>query len=212
MRTIAIVPAKSPALGKTRLAAELAQQDRAAVSLDMLHAVLSQIGRVPAISACGVVSADEAILALAEGLGFAAIRERGHGLNQALELGRRWALGAGAEALLVLPGDLPLVRSADLVEIIDIAQQQSHGIVLAPSKDGGTNALLLHPPQAIPFRFGADSAQRHRDEAELRGLAVTAMTRGTLAFDVDTPADLAAYLAVEEGLAQLDEAQALAAR
>jgi 2-phospho-L-lactate/phosphoenolpyruvate guanylyltransferase len=213
MRTIAIVPAKAPALAKTRLAAELAEGDRAAVSLDMLRGVLAQIGRVPAIAGCAVVSADESVLALARQLGCEPIRETGEsGLNPALDLGRVWALDSGADALLVIPADLPLVRASDLADIVSRGEAQGPGIVIAPSKDGGTNALLLRPPSGVPFCFGPDSARRHQLEAELRGLAVSVLQRDTLAFDVDTPADLTAYLAIQEGLAQLDEAQALAAR
>ena len=210
MTTIAIVPAKSPWQAKSRLARELPEHDRAAMSLDMLRAVLGQVRRVAEIAGCGVVSGDEAALALAIELGCEPLREAAGGLNQALELGRSWALQRGAEALLVLPGDVPLVRWSDIDDMLRLAQRP--GIVLAPSHDRGTNALLLRPPDAIPFCFGRDSARLHRLEAARRSLSVSVLRRGTLAFDVDTPADLAAYLAVEEGLAQLDEAQRLAAR
>jgi 2-phospho-L-lactate guanylyltransferase len=70
----------------------------------------------------------------------------------------------------------------------------------------------MRPPDAIPFRFGPGSAEKHRAEARQRGVAVHALETSTLAFDVDTPQDFYRYLAVEEGLASIHEAEALASR
>ena len=44
----------------------------------------------------------------------------------------------------------------------------------------------------IPFRFGRASARRHQLEAQKRALSIAVVERESLAFDVDTPEDLAA--------------------
>jgi 2-phospho-L-lactate guanylyltransferase (CobY/MobA/RfbA family) len=43
-------------------------------------------------------------------------------------------------------------------------------VVIVPALDGGTALLYRQPPRCIPESFGADSAARHRREAERAGL------------------------------------------
>ena len=62
-------------------------------------------------------------------------------------------------------------------------------INIAPSRDGGTNALMLQPPQAIPFAFGRDSFQRHRHLAAEAGIPVSVVESDSLVFDIDLPED-----------------------
>jgi 2-phospho-L-lactate guanylyltransferase len=145
-----------------------------------------------------VISSDARALAVARELGAEPLVERGQGLNHALYLGRRWAMErACAEVLLVILSDLPWLASADLEALLALASRAS--VVIAPSKDGGTNALLLRPPHAIPFRFGPDSAARHAAAAQERGLPVALARSPGLAFDVDTPDDV--RIACEASLA-----------
>jgi 2-phospho-L-lactate guanylyltransferase len=63
--------------------------------------------------------------------------------------------------------------------------------VIAPSRDGGTSALLLRPPDAIDFAFGEESFRRHCTLAQARGVQCQVYESPTLAFDVDVPRDLA---------------------
>ncbi len=194
LRTVALVPAKVLAGAKSRLAAVLDEAERAAVALDMLRAVLEQLREVRNVDAYAVVTGDERAAALAGQLGAVVVAESSEGLNLALDAGRAWAVERGAEGLLVVLSDLPLVLAGDLAAVA--AKEAS--VVIAPSKDGGTNALLLRPAGVIPFRFGRDSARYHRFEAEKRGLEVAVVDRDSLAFDVDTPEDLAVYRAARQ--------------
>jgi 2-phospho-L-lactate guanylyltransferase len=66
---------------------------------------------------------------------------------------------------------------------------------VAPDRLGtGTNGLALSPPGVIGFRFGAGSFAAHRAEAAAAGLEPVIVTRPGLAFDLDTPEDLARWL------------------
>ncbi len=208
----AVVPVKQLNRSKSRLAGHLDDGARRAASMDMLRQVLGQLRQVPAVSAWAVLSSDQDAVSLARSLGGWAIADRGGGLNQALGAARDWAIGGNAAGLLVLPSDVPLVTSSDVEDMLRLGSESAASVVLAPSKDGGTNALLLRPPHVMPFRFGHGSAAIHRAEASRRHLVLAIYRSATLAFDVDTPEDFSCYLAVEEGLAQLDEAQALAIR
>ena len=62
------------------------------------------------------------------------------------------------------------------------------------SPDGarsGTNALLIHPPDVLPFAFGPGSFEAHLEAAHERGLDLKVCERSHLAFDLDTAGDLA---------------------
>jgi 2-phospho-L-lactate guanylyltransferase len=65
-------------------------------------------------------------------------------------------------------------------------------VVIAP--DGarsGTNALLIRPPEVLPFSFGVDSFDAHLGAARTRGLDIRVCERSHLAFDLDSAEDLA---------------------
>jgi len=55
----------------------------------------------------------------------------------------------------------------------------------------GTNALLLRPPGALPFSFGPGSFGVHLQAALRRGVRVRVCERPNVAFDLDSPEDLA---------------------
>ncbi|MBC8078428.1 MAG: NTP transferase domain-containing protein [Chloroflexales bacterium] len=93
-------------------------------------------------------------------------------------------------ALLVLPGDVPLVTSADIAALLASAAQGR--VAIAPSRDRGTNALALPLPAPIAFRFGVNSCAAHLAQARARGLPAHIHRSPTLALDIDTADDLCA--------------------
>jgi 2-phospho-L-lactate guanylyltransferase len=65
-------------------------------------------------------------------------------------------------------------------------------MVIAPDRRGtGTNALLVS--HCCEFRFGERSYARHLLLAAERGWTAVVVSRPELAFDLDTPADFAAW-------------------
>ncbi len=195
MRTIALVPIKALTAAKSRLAAALDPAARAALTLRALGNVLAALD-TPGIAARVVVTPDEAVLRAAGAAGAIGLRQDGEGLNEGLAQGRAWAVAAGAEALLIVLGDLPLLARADVGAILDLADRPGVA-VFAPDRHGaGTNALLLRPPDALPFAFGVGSLARHRAAAATRGLLPRWYDAPGTALDLDTPADLAALDAI----------------
>ena len=161
MRTVALVPIKALTAAKSRLAAALDPAARAALTLRALGNVLAALD-TPGIAARVVVTPDAAVLRAAEAAGATGLRQEGEGLNEGLAQGRVWAVAAGAEALLIVLGDLPLLARADVDAILDLADRPGVA-VFAPDRHGaGTNALLLRPPDALPFAFGVGSLARPR--------------------------------------------------
>jgi len=198
VRTVAIVPIKALTAAKSRLAAALDPAARAALTLRALGNVLTALD-TPGIAARVVVTPDEAVLRAAEATGASGLRQDGEGLNEGLAQGRAWAVAAGAEALLIVLGDLPLLARPDVEALLELADRPDVA-VFAPDRHGmGTNALLLRPPDALPFAFGAGSLARHRAAAAARGLAPRWYDAPGTALDLDTPADLAALDAILAG-------------
>ena len=187
-----IVPHRGLAAAKTRLAPVLDDAEREALARRLLERVL----RV-AHEACGdvvVITPSEALQTQVSAAGARLVVQRGMGLNAGLEQARREALADGIESLLVLHGDLPNLGVDDIAALL-AAVPQPGGVAIAPDRTGsGTNALALRPPDAIGFRFGVGSFDAHRVEAEAAGVALAEVHRPGLAFDLDTPEDLARWI------------------
>jgi 2-phospho-L-lactate guanylyltransferase len=187
-----IVPHRGLAAAKTRLAPVLDDDEREALARRLLERVLAV-----AHEACGdvvVISPSEALDPLVTGAGARLVVQRGMGLNDGLEQARREAIANGVTTLLILHGDLPNLGTDDVAALLDALPEQG-GVVIAPDRAGsGTNALALQPPDAIGFRFGTGSFTAHRAEAEAGGVPLVEVDRPGLAFDLDTPADLARWI------------------
>jgi len=154
----------------------------------MLRAVLATC-RDAGLRGIVVVTETEAGRLLASTCGATPIADPGLGLNAAIDRGI--AALEGAKAVLVLPGDVPLIEPADIEAIVAAAGDTQRVAIIVPDAAGrGTNALLLRPPRLIAPAFGIDSFQRHLAAARSAGEAVR-LERPRLALDVDEPASLA---------------------
>jgi 2-phospho-L-lactate/phosphoenolpyruvate guanylyltransferase len=184
-----LLPVKPLAAGKSRLSGILSDRERAAFNRRLFGHVLSVAAAAVGAHRVLVVSRDPAVLDLATARHAFAVRERDDaGLNAAL--GQAATEAHGAYAVLVLPADLPLLEAADIEAMISAAASARSAVVIAPDRhDSGTNALLLAPPDAIPFAFGPGSFQAHLAAARRAGIEAVIVRREALAFDIDTAAD-----------------------
>ncbi|HEY8644004.1 MAG TPA: NTP transferase domain-containing protein, partial [Candidatus Dormibacteraeota bacterium] len=103
------------------------------------------------------------------------------------------ALRRGADAVLVLSSDLPLVTAASLRRVLGAAAPRGPAAVAAAATGrGGTNALFLRPPDALGLHFGDRSLPKFEADAAARGVDFQVLEDPALALDLDEPADLAA--------------------
>ena len=118
------------------------------------------------------------------------LRDRGTGLNAALERALPELLALGATRALIVFADLPLLSVEDFAAL-ERATAAS-GVALAPDHTGtGSNALGLALPSPFRLQFGVGSCARHQLESERIGRPAALVLRPGLAFDVDEPDDLA---------------------
>ena len=184
-----IVPHRGLDVAKTRLAPVLAADERELLAERLLRHVLSV---AVAVADTVVISPAEALAPLVEAVGARLVVQRGMGLNAGLEQARAEALVDGVTLLGVLHGDLPNIAPED-VEALLAAAPTPRGVAIAADKTGsGTNGLALRPPDVLRFRFGSGSLEKHREAAV--GVPFVVVHRPGLAFDLDTPEDLARWL------------------
>ena len=189
MKPWLIVPAKPFIAAKSRLAASLSPPERARLGAYLLERTLRVAQKADAFAEIIVVSRDPAALQLASTLGARALAEVGDDLNPAVTQACQNAQKNGAISALVLPADLPLLTAADLHQLCAAADPPA-ATVITPSRDGGTNALLLPLPAPFAFAYGSGSFFHHVRLAAQSALDVRIVETDNLRFDLDAPADL----------------------
>ena len=201
-----ILPVKPFGEGKSRLAGHLSPNRRRTLNRELLAHTLGAVRLAHVKGEVVVVSRDKNALEAAARAGSHALFEQppdpqlstngpqSHAkstellLNAALTQATRYAVARGATRILILPTDIPNLTAED-VRAVASPRGAGPQIIIAPSRDGGTNALFLQPAQAIPFAFGKGSFARHRRLAEEAGIPVRVVESASLLFDIDLPED-----------------------
>ena len=138
-----IVPFRSMTDGKSRLSPVLSLHEREHLNRRMLHGVLQAALDVRQRPRILVVSPDESTLNEVRMIdpGIETVYQEPHvvGLNGALELATKVAIGAGARVVAVVPADLPLIRGGDIENLL----RRDAPVVIAPDRHRtGTNGLM----------------------------------------------------------------------
>ncbi|WP_370327272.1 2-phospho-L-lactate guanylyltransferase [Euzebya sp.] len=185
----AVIPLKAVRASKTRMASALSPADRALLLRRTFERVVEAARAASSVTGILVVVGDHVGRSWATRRGLDVLDEPpGGGLNAALAAADTHL---GASATLVLPADLPLVSPEDL-DVVVRALPGVPGVVVVPTGDGGTGALVRAPGGVIPPRYGSGSADAHVAEARRRGVGCTVVTVAGLALDLDQPADIEA--------------------
>jgi 2-phospho-L-lactate/phosphoenolpyruvate guanylyltransferase len=198
MKVTALIPVKGFRNAKQRLSAILSSAQREALAESMFRDVLHEVLRARGLFETVVVTGDDEVAQIAGSLGATVLREKAEtGETDAVDFARTSLKNAGCEAVLILPADMPLVRSADIELVLNqvAAKQIAPFALLVPSHDRlGTNALLLAPPDIIKLRFGYDSFSYHLSQVSAQRLPVRSLDNKRMALDIDEPRDLERFL------------------
>jgi 2-phospho-L-lactate guanylyltransferase len=141
-----------------------------------------------------VISRDTKALSMVREWGAQTVQESGapelnNALYRATHAVRTW----GADAVLVVPADLPLLTADDVEEVVNLGRYHNT-VVIAPDRhEHGTNLLLVRPPGIIPYSFGEDSFATHQRQAKEVGATIHVYHSNQVALDLDTPGDLLYY-------------------
>jgi 2-phospho-L-lactate/phosphoenolpyruvate guanylyltransferase len=190
-----LLPIKDLKHAKQRLAGLLTPEERLGLAQAMLADTLRAVSGVRLAGKVFVATNYEPAIRIAEENGWEILREESQ-ISESASVD--WASSICAQrdvtGLLRVPLDLPLVRSADIDELL-VVECTAPAVVMVPSRDGtGTNAILRMPPALFPSHFGEGSFAKHIEEAKAAGARVIIRRNARLEMDVDDEADLRALL------------------
>lgn len=194
MSVTAIIPLKALGEAKGRLAEVLDAGARRDLVAWMAQRVLAACRECDRIDDVLVVAGDDEAAAVAVAAGARCMVVTQPGLSTALT--RADAATAGTEATIVVAADLPGATAHDLRAMISALPPEGPAVVIAPTVDGGTGALLRRPPGVIATAYGPRSAAAHARLAYAAGVAPVTLHRPGLAADVDTPEQMRSALAL----------------
>lgn len=199
MKTWALVPIKESAHAKQRLSFFFTTQLRQALFSAMVTDVLAALAASTSICGFAVVTVDPAAQKLARrcgGLVIEAGARLGHS-NAAMSGICELTSRQGADAVLTLPMDVPLITTEDIDSIITAHEKGHRGMTLVPSHDcRGTNATLSSPPGCIELRFGEDSFVAHVKAARSAKIRPSVLSLPNVALDIDRPEDVERLLGI----------------
>lgn len=198
MAPLILIPCRSLRSGKSRLAGILSDSQRHALCRDFLQQTLQLALQIAPAEGIRLASSDAEAIALAEQRGIAHTTDNEAGLNPALhEAVLHWRHHNSAfdeQTVLILPIDLVQADADALQALLALPGD----LALAPDLAAdGTNALRLTGRVAAEFRFqfGENSFAKHQAEAARLGLVLNILRDKRLGFDLDSPADYAAWSA-----------------
>jgi 2-phospho-L-lactate/phosphoenolpyruvate guanylyltransferase len=185
-----LVPVKSLAHAKQRLASLLDQPTRTKLAQAMLSDVLETLRAWINRPEVGIVTSDPFAIELARQFEFQIIPDHvNRSETDAIEMATQFCQSRGVDSTLVVPGDIPLITAFELEQILQAAPVE--GSVLVPAADGrGTNAAWRRPAGLFPLCFGNDSFKPHLSAARATQKPCVVLSLPGIALDVDNPADL----------------------
>jgi 2-phospho-L-lactate guanylyltransferase len=185
-----LVPVKSLAHAKQRLASLLDQPTRTKLAQAMLFDVLETLRAWINRPEVGIVTSDPFAMELARQFEFQIIPDQANrSETDAIKMATRFCQSRGVDSTLVVPGDIPLMSAFELEQILEAAPVE--GSVLVPAADGrGTNAAWRRPAGLFPLCFGNDSFKPHLSAARATQKPCVVLSLPGIALDVDNPADL----------------------
>jgi 2-phospho-L-lactate/phosphoenolpyruvate guanylyltransferase len=197
MNAILLIPFKSLATAKQRLAGALNAEQRStfaeAMLRDVLHAAVAMKNRIDV----AVVTGDPHAQMLARESGCLIIEDtRNESETAAIEMATEWCERHGYDTTIVVPADIPLIAAAELHRVLDAAPAE--GAVFVPAYDRrGSNCILRRPASIIPLRFGNDSFLPHCEVMQHTGKDLIILEMPGIGLDVDNPHELELLVARE---------------
>jgi len=195
----AVITIKRFDSAKQRLAESLEPEVRRRLAEAMFADVLEAVTGARLLKGTIVVSGEPQARRMADRSGAVVVDDPDEGHSAAAVRGVERAVELGADRVLLLPGDCPLLDPRELDRLL--TGMPSPWLTVVPDRHGtGTNSLAIAPPGAIRPAFGEGSCERHLALAREQGLPHSTEPLESLALDLDTPADLVALATRLENL------------
>ena len=190
VHTTAIVPVKGLPVANGRLDGQLSADERKRLAEALFLDLIMKLPRARYIDDALIVTADDSVARQARWFGHGVlVQESDQGHSEAASAGAQAAMAAGADRVVMLPVDCPMLAVEELDAHVGRSPRTA---LIVPDRHGtGTNALVLTPPDVFVPAFGPDSCARHVSRARAAGISFALEEIESLAIDLDTPDDLA---------------------
>jgi len=191
----ALMPVKSFAVAKQRLAGVLTPHERARLARCMAEDVLGVLCSHPLIErviVCGAGSDVEYTAGTFQAEFMSEESLACSGLNAVVNAASFRLSHQGAANLLVVPGDLPILSSGEITELLAVhGEGGANAVTIAPDRWGrGTNLLVWNLAARFTVQYGEESFERHCNAARTLGRTLSVCELAGAALDIDEPADL----------------------
>lgn len=187
----AVIPVKEITGAKQRLAGDVPPHLHRGLITNMLEDVVAAVAQVRGLAGFAIASLDPTAQSLARQYGgriFTDAARSGH--TGVIAAASQRLAAEGAEAILQLPGDIPLITSAELTKVIAV-HGASPSFTIVPAHDEmGSNTVVVSPPTAVPLTFGDNSFYPHLETARACGIEPQVVRLPGIAHDVDRIEDL----------------------
>ncbi len=197
MNGILLIPFKSLATAKQRLAEALNAQQRSQLAEAMLRDVMNAASGVIDRIDVAIVTGDSRAQSMAREFDFLVIEDtRNESETAAIAMATAWCEQRGYDTTVVVPADIPLIITDELHRVLDAAPPE--GMVIVPAYDRrGSNCILRRPASLIPLRFGNDSFLPHSEAMKHTGKELIISEMPGIGLDVDNPHELELLLGRE---------------
>jgi 2-phospho-L-lactate guanylyltransferase len=190
MRAALLIPVKNLTNAKQRLSEALDQVQRSQLAEAMLRDVMSAAAGVAERLDIYLVTGDERVRDMATEFRFGVIEDScNESETAAIAMATAWCAQQEYDTTVVVPGDIPLITSAELHRVLDAAPAE--GAVFVPAYDRrGSNCILRGPASIIPLRFGNESFLPHCEAMKKTGKPLIILEMPGIGLDIDNPHEL----------------------
>ena len=187
----AILPVKKYSIGKSRLQHLFSEAELAELNQQLFESTFTKLKETPGIDKILVVSREEHALQWSRNHGGIALLEDDPStLNSAISKAQNYVCDAGGGRIMVLPSDLPLMTSKDILNLIGLADGERQLVIVPDHHQSGTNALIMSEPELIRPSFGSGSFRKHTRQAMVRNANLVIYLNENIQWDLDTSLEL----------------------
>src|SRR5438128_3406331 len=191
MKTV-LLPVKEFANAKQRLCSRLEPRARAGLARAMCLDVLKTLARTRVPNRVVVFTAVDEVIQMVRPFGFDVVLEKSVDGHSAAVNHMVSELFSNSVRIVSIASDLPRLVPSEIDFALDAA---SEPVTLIPSRDWtGTNGVVFLSPARIQMEYGEGSFRRHLSKAAAAGHRADVMNLPGVAFDIDTPEDLALFM------------------
>jgi len=189
LKIAAIIPVKTFSIAKTRL--DLSPQQKEELCEVMLEEILQVLSISPQIEKTIIVTKEKKAIELGKKYNAVIIPDAEEkSVNNAVALADKYLLENQFHASIVLPQDIPFIKTQDINFILNYKIPPNFAIVVPSRRFDGTNALVRMPIDLMITHYDEDSYKIHMNTAKeyTRNVALIFVKR--VMWDVDNIEDL----------------------